>query len=1520
MNMSWMVTSFIIWMAETQEFEESQLNCQELLGHTNEFTDTGKLRKGFIHFWRNFAYEEEGRPFIQVNHDVQMEGIGEVIHKEWKLFSPGIVLVVVSNIKSLSGCKNTSRLDDLLKGLVMAANTTRMWIVTHGANIGIAKAIGDAFHKALQLGQSSFCHKHLGQSMPVSTSYAVIGIIREDLVEYAEILNNLGRVEIENDGNLPEENKYELNPDHSHFIIVRDDTVAKRGIHHFLFRLEQYIIDTEKVTEMELEGEAETHDYKCQVEGSKVPVIALLVQGGYECVHIILQHLLNHCPVLVVQGSGGLADILAYATCIRVTHGRWNPEFVENFLKPQITSKIAEKFPDLDENTTASSIFRDRILECVQHAQQGQQTYLMILNTHSHLCDLTNLDEYILKALFQSQKPDAIKWYNQMEKNLYLSIDWNSPNVALNEVFRKDLTTKFKISKELFEQALFRSDRERFVSLFLNEGFQIHKYLTPKKLKNMFLRVQNQEFFQTVCWEGVLGYGMLSKRGQNFLEGDLNKLIQATTGFSKFVSSQRLSLNAAGMYVGSPATAERKALTLMTMWAIFANRTVLAEVLWRNSDQPIHLALVISNICSKLTNYISESTYKLKIMRTKRKFSEMATRILNISYKDASCRSFDVLSQESPDWSYKTAVELAAEGKNHTFLAHPCCQKWLTRLFYGNIHIKEHTWNAVKLPLCVKVLLCAFFIFPMYFWVKFKTNPNDIRASFVDDTTDSDEETDGMGKSKDSIHKHLKHKTSSPYIWSADVVGDHKRELPQKSINGVTVTHPSIFRMIYLMWSAPVTKLWTFQVFYIIYLGLFSIAVLWPSCGNFYLDVTVCVWTFLLVVEVIRRTYRLYMRYPSAPLLLKCCEILFIISFVILFSIGRIFHVGDIFDPYNERVLMCFGLLYFYYRLIAIYLPLSPTLGPLLYKVKLMVTVDFVNFMRMAILVIISCGVVIHAVIYPDFPLSSELFRRTFHRAWFSIFLAPIEDLEVQERCQSLRVSQKTTHSCFVGNYRDYTCPTTGVWPYVFSIQYFVLLKMILLTILYATFTARASKIDDKTVSIWKFQRYQLIVDFANRLRLPAPLNIFSYLIGIVKWMYGLCCMKCRQTSKKYDGSLFNENVAGYFNEEDNNYWKHLVQEYYKRQEKSIKEDDLSKKQLQLLTTIAEDIDYEKNMMIQVKGLIRELDRIMNQAKGFVEDFKKMSQKEVSVHQIFLHTLARKSPYPGTMVHRFPVPDKYVPWEVLWVEYEPVIYTRHYSEFPVSLQPFIDEDILYLIKTKGTIPVSKWNSLSTTVEGFLVDRQSWILNYDKTTLEYKLDEEGLPVNPFGRTGLQGKGTLPRWGPNHYIFVVITRWQKNKLVREEDKGLEFIAFTEDDLHEISLPGGLVSGENKYNGICGLFKTEAEGSFQWQNDEDMIQFFKSCGVTSQNLDSQTETRADVICDVIHRGYMDDPWNTDQAWREAEMWNIHFQNEEHITEKLPMNLNWILITDDIFLKLPDGEAMLLHKITENFRRIRH
>lgn len=36
-------------------------------------------------------------------------------------------------------------------------------------------------------------------------------------------------------------------------------------------------------------------------------------------------------------------------------------------------------------------------------------------------------------------------------------------------------------------------------------------------------------------------------------------------------------------------------------------------------------------------------------------------------------------------------------------------------------------------------------------------------------------------------------------------------------------------------------------------------------------------------------------------------------------------------------------------------------------------------------------------------------------------------------------------------------------------------------------------------------------------------------------------------------------------------------------------------------------------------------------------------------------------------------------------------------------------------------------------------------------------ENGVPLNPAGRTGVAGRGLLPRFGPNHTACTVVTRW-------------------------------------------------------------------------------------------------------------------------------------------------------------------
>lgn len=45
-------------------------------------------------------------------------------------------------------------------------------------------------------------------------------------------------------------------------------------------------------------------------------------------------------------------------------------------------------------------------------------------------------------------------------------------------------------------------------------------------------------------------------------------------------------------------------------------------------------------------------------------------------------------------------------------------------------------------------------------------------------------------------------------------------------------------------------------------------------------------------------------------------------------------------------------------------------------------------------------------------------------------------------------------------------------------------------------------------------------------------------------------------------------------------------------------------------------------------------------------------------------------------------------------------------------------------------------------------------------------KNSYPLNPFGRTGIIGRGLLGRWGPNHAADSLVTRWG-----REVDGGVK-----------------------------------------------------------------------------------------------------------------------------------------------------
>lgn len=217
-------------------------------------------------------------------------------------------------------------------------------------------------------------------------------------------------------------------------------------------------------------------------------------------------------------------------------------------------------------------------------------------------------------------------------------------------------------------------------------------------------------------------------------------------------------------------------------------------------------------------------------------------------------------------------------------------------------------------------------------------------------------------------------------------------------------------------------------------------------------------------------------------------------------------------------------------------------------------------------------------------------------------------------------------------------------------------------------------------------------------------------------------------------------------------------------EKRKLEENSIIHKQWHCIQDITEEIEYEKRILREIKSKVFEFER-------FFPNFKLNNEHETLVINefgTFETKLSRLSPYSGTNINRFPLPKKYISWQIEFYIYDPVSYTKTREEFPSHQLPFLDEDILTL-KVKAfydknllnNMPVYDWNRVQYS-HNILIDRKSWqtLKDDNQKRIKYCLEDNFLPLNPSGRTGIRGKGKLFRWGPNHHCILIIVQLVNN----------------------------------------------------------------------------------------------------------------------------------------------------------------
>ena len=168
----------------------------------------------------------------------------------------------------------------------------------------------------------------------------------------------------------------------------------------------------------------------------------------------------------------------------------------------------------------------------------------------------------------------------------------------------------------------------------------------------------------------------------------------------------------------------------------------------------------------------------------------------------------------------------------------------------------------------------------------------------------------------------------------------------------------------------------------------------------------------------------------------------------------------------------------------------------------------------------------------------------------------------------------------------------------------------------------------------------------------------------------------------------------------------------------------------------------------------------------------------------------------------------------------------------------------------------------------------------------RTDDEGRPLNPRGRTGLAGRGSLNRWGANPGIAAAVVR-------RAVDgDGLEFLVGKLSGQLGASLPRDLLeSGESANEGLRRLLSASAAVDL-----------------------------GDIEAEPVFDDFFYDLRQTDHAWVELEAWLVGPDERLDAVSAGATDVfdetDWWPLDNDAMNKLPSGDAKLIERAIDCLR----
>ncbi|XP_063431695.1 transient receptor potential cation channel subfamily M member-like 2 [Mytilus trossulus] len=803
-----------------------------------------------------------------------------------------------------------------------------------------------------------------------------------------------------------------------------------------------------------------------------VPVLTIVVEGDLDTIEAVNKVLQQDLPILIIKGSGKAADFIA--------------EFIEHDTI-KISEYIKDKTPllfGISSHDLMNREFVGKDSGSQKHQRNDLQSNMKAIKQNKCLVSSqsyysTSIDDkqfssptaVSINAISGTLRADNRKFMNSYKEILTPSSLPLYYYIAYQ--FIQEMQAEKKVKIENFNMLLKEAivaDRDEYVSVLLEEeGVHFDDKYFPDIYKET---IQSQRKAKTAL-KNVFKWGSspVIKQFKELCFHTKDKqdkqVDQLTPTEVCMIAGRQIcqSLLEYPRYNSLNRQEKCSPYQDLLIWAIFVNRPKLATIFWMKCEQPLLCALLASSVYKRMAASATDQATKSDMIAQSRLFADRALDLQSRLYDDDAELAMDLVITERIVWDITLSpMQCAYEHDMLDVLAQTCPQRRLNRIWYSGI--SSSLGGFWKKGLSYGLCCCR--------------------------------------------------KTTSPDKGLIKLIG------------------------------APLTR---FLLHFVFFFAAMNSGSIFLMQMNVYKDIrSIGVFEMIFYVHLAGDILEEYRNMISKEVLMKMCKrtsaqentlshspwyrfkkyicdfwnLLDVISYTLIITAicFRFFLLSDGWQKFSRRF-FSLSLSTTYIRSFRVLL-MSRFLGPKIIMIKEMIK-DLFRFIGILFLCMLGVGVMYHANMYPEHDLKMSKIGNYHHWRIWKIISIPYWQIYGETMLASLQENITSpctmTRSVWESDTEIERCNQYDWVLIVIAAIYMLISNLLLVNLLIALFSYRFERVQEISEKIWRYLRYEVIMDY--RTRIPAPFNLVIRPIYIVYW----CCTQIKKTQSDEKANIHKRSL-----------------------------------------------------------------------------------------------------------------------------------------------------------------------------------------------------------------------------------------------------------------------------------------------------------------------------------------------------------------------------------------------------------